>query len=50
MNSENIKYRPETMSSLAAKYGVTYKTFSNWIAKIKDDLDIKRRQAEKFAK
>ena len=44
MNSDNIKYKPETVSSLAAKYGVTHKTFSNWISKIKDDLDIKRKR------
>jgi len=44
MNSENIKYRPETMSSLAAKYGVTLTTLKGWIDEAGLKVDHKRKR------
>ncbi len=43
MNSENIKYRPETMTSLAGKYGVTLHTLRNWIKIAGINLDYRRK-------
>ena len=43
MNTENLKFTPETLSSLAAKYDVTVKTFKRWIKDFDDELKRKRK-------
>ena len=43
MNKENSKFTPETLSSLAAKYDVTVKTFKRWINDLDDELKRKRK-------
>ncbi|MBU0488781.1 MAG: DUF4248 domain-containing protein [Bacteroidetes bacterium] len=36
--------KPETLSSLAAKYSVTYETFRKWLEPIKDQIRITPRR------
>ncbi len=44
MNSDNYNYTPETLSSLAAKYGVSTQTFKKWIKEIEDSLGYHRKR------
>jgi len=44
MNSDNIKYKPETMSSLAAKYGVSLPTLKGWLQDAGLKIDYRRKR------
>ena len=45
-NIEKIKktYQPETLTSLAAKYNVSLKTFRKWIKSIEHELTIAHKK------
>lgn len=36
--------KPETLTSLAAKYNVTYITFRKWVKPIQDKINFKRKR------